>query len=85
MFGKKKKAEEQEIARSALDLWAFIKAVLVFVEEDPNRVKAFLKVMCDVKGTPTRDTISETRDDMKRCIAWVSQSMVVTESKIGDK
>ena len=55
MFGKKKKQEDQEIARSAL------------------------------KGTPTRDAISETRDDMKRCIAWVSQSMVVTESKIGDK
>ena len=36
MFGKKKKQEDQEIARSALDLWAFIKAVLVFVEEDPK-------------------------------------------------
>ena len=80
MFGKKKKAEEKEIAKSAIDLWAFIKAVLVFVEEDPNRVKSFLAVMANEKY-PKKEDIQATRADLGRCIAWVNQSITLTKDK----
>ena len=86
MFSKaKKKEEELEIAQSALHLWGFTKAVLVFVEEDPNRIRSFLKVMTNVKGQPTKEDIQQTRDDMAKCIAWISQSMRLSESKIKEK
>ena len=80
MFGGKKKAEQKEIARSAIDLWAFIKAVLVFVEEDPNRVKSFLVAMTN-KKQPKKVDIQETREDLGKCIAWVNQSITLTKDK----
>ena len=85
MFGKKKAEDEKEIARSAMQLWAFTKAVLVFVEEDPNRVRSFLKVMTDINGQPRKEDIQAVRSDLSKCIAWVSQSMAMTEEKLGAK
>tara|TARA_R110002126_G_scaffold42101_1_gene121976 strand:- start:2981 stop:3244 length:264 start_codon:yes stop_codon:yes gene_type:complete len=84
MFGKKKKEEEREIAESAVSLWLFVRAVLVFVEEDPNRVRSFLRTMSKKKD-PQKTDVQKAREDMARCIAWASQSLKIVESKLEGK
>ena len=81
MFGRKKK-ENKEIAKASLDLWAFVRAVLVFVEEDPNRVKSFIKNMCEVKGTPTKQDVLDIRTDLAKAIGWASSSLAETEKRL---
>ena len=86
MFGSSKKEKEdlQEIAKSASDLYSFTKAVLVFVEEDPNRVKSFLKVMCDQQA-PDKQMIQETRDNIAQCVSWINQCIKEIDAKLGGK
>jgi len=41
--------------------------------------------MTDINGQPRKEDIQAVRSDLSKCIAWVSQSMAMTEEKLGAK
>ncbi len=81
MTDKKKDSEALEIAESARTLWTFAQAGIIFLEEDPNRVRSFIRTMYK-KPDPTKEIIKGTRQDLQRTIAWMSQSLIELEKRI---
>ena len=74
MFGFGKKKKEEKTKGESLALWTLVQGVLLFVEEDSNRTKSFLRAMCDDKN-PKKETISAVRTDLQRAAAWTSEAI----------